>query len=134
MDEQDGFDGASGLQVDETGRGRRAAICQKGEGFLRAHLPVVRPDIDEGGPCAAIADGIGGRDEGDGGHHDLVIQADSGLDQGDVQGGGAGIHRHRERRAGCGDEQFLEFLDVRADVGHPVGVEGLDHVGLFPAG
>ena len=88
-------------------------------------LPGFVRDVDEGGPGVAVADGVGGCDEGEGGEEDFVIGEDAGDEECDVECGGAGDGDGGVGAAGVGGEVFFKLIDEGAGVGDPLAVDAL---------
>ena len=123
-------------------RWRAVEICQNDDLRLRMefeglferdgiHVPRLALRVDEDGRRLFVNNRIDGRGKRHVGAEDLV----AGLDARE-------LHAEVERRrpAGQGDgvfaadllrDLFFNRVDVRPDGGHPVGLEGLLHVGQF---
>jgi hypothetical protein len=100
-----------------------SAVAGRGDPAVRCERSFQRPGIDvvgcgvyihEHGPGAGEQDRVGRGDEGEGRGDDLVARPDPMGQQGDVQGGGAGVDRHGVLNADEAGEALLELLHLPA--------------------
>ena len=90
----------------------------------RVDVEGVRLDVHEDRRGAAVADAVGGGDEGVADRDDLVARLDADRQQRQVQGGGAARDRAGVGGADQGGEGLLELRDPRA-LADPAGAQGL---------
>ena len=95
------------------------------------HVPRLPLRVDEHGRRFFIDDRIDGRREGHVGAEDLVAGLHAGELHAEVQRGRPAGQRDGVFAADLLRDLFFHFVDVRPDGGHPVGLEGLLHVGQF---
>jgi hypothetical protein len=89
--------------------------------------------VDENGFGAFVEDGVATAGEGEGGAGDFIAGFDAENAKGEMDGGGAAGESDCVTAETMADEGF-GFVDVFADAGEPVRVEGLHHVRNFAAG
>ena len=97
------------------------------------HVPRLPLRVDEDGRRLFIDDGIDGRREGHVGAEDLVAGLHVGELHAEVQRGRPAGQRDGVPAADLLRDLLFHFVDIRPDGGHPVGLEGLLHVGQFRA-
>lgn len=135
----DGGDvGALAVEVDEDERfGQAITFRAAGEEVgqqVRVHVPGGGVAVYEDGTSADVEDGVDAGGEGEGGDGHFVAGADAEVDEGQVEGGGAGDEGEGVGRAGEGAEFSLEGVYVGAEGGDPIAGEGFLDELLFQAG
>ena len=97
------------------------------------HVPCLAFRVDEDGRGFFVNDGIDGRGERHVGAEDLVAGLDACELHAEVEGSRPAGQRDGAFTADLLRDLLFDRVDVRADGGHPVGLEGLLHVGQFGA-
>jgi hypothetical protein len=108
----------------------------RGDGSLDpAFVEVERvlADVDENRDRAAQHEGIRRRDEGEGGHDDLVAAFEVEQDRGEVECGGAGRRQQRAGAAGAPFEPFVAAPGERPVALQMMALQSLLDTGLFLA-
>ena len=93
----------------------------------------VLADVGEDRPGTAQSEGVGGRDEGEGGHHDLVARLHVKEQSCKFQGIGAGGRQQDLGHAQEPGQGGLGALGEAAVAGDVAGIESLRHVLALPA-
>ena len=119
---------APAVEIDGDHRPDAAAGALAGRDRLVEQARVDQPAVvavDEERLRAAVDDRVGARGEGQRGARDLVAGPDPVDDEREVEGGGAAREGEDAARARCRGELRLERVDVRAEGGDPVRLDGV---------
>ena len=110
---QDGIE-IRGLAMQVHRQDRLGAVGDRRLDLGDVHVEGVRVHVDEHGAGARVVDGRHGRDEGAGDRDDLVPRTDTGRQESQMQGAGAGIDADAEVPAAVRGKLLLERGDLLA--------------------
>lgn len=111
VDGENGRDAAVSVPIDEPVGGAVTVVGEEGVDGVEIHLPMVGFGVDENGPCADVANGVGRSDEGEARDEDFVVGLNADGDKGEVKSGCAGTDGNGARSAETLSELRLESIN-----------------------